>query len=72
VQKGPWQCTRIELVLCSWGTCNSTWEVSLSIRKLTGKHECYIRVSATVMGEKKQGYDIDKVEGAIRWVNFPL
>jgi hypothetical protein len=25
-----------------------------SIRKLTGKHECYIRVSATVMGEKKQ------------------
>lgn len=28
VQKGPWQCTRIELVLCSWGTCNSTWEVS--------------------------------------------
>ncbi len=45
---------------------------SLSIRKLTGNHECYIRVSATVMGEKKQGYDIDKVAGAIQWVNFPL
>jgi hypothetical protein len=45
---------------------------SLGIRKLTGKHECYIRVTATVMGEKKQGYDIDKAEGAILWVNFPL
>jgi hypothetical protein len=44
----------------------------LSIRKLTGKHKCYIRVSATVMGETKQGHEIDKVEGAIRWVNFPL
>jgi hypothetical protein len=25
-----------------------------------------------VMGETKQGHEIDKVEGAIWWVNFPL